>query len=131
MDLPHPRQGTRFQGRPRARREERVMIRPIPWRAKLKAFGAHILISAVVFTIIIVLTVWMWYPPPLYWIDGGLQITLLAALVDIIAGPLLTLIVYRPHKPRLVMNVVVIAAIQVGALAWGVGGPYEQRPVLR
>ena len=106
------------------------MIRPIPWRAKLKAFGVHILISAVVFTIIIVLTVWMWYPPPLYWIDGGLQITLLAALVDIIAGPLLTLIVYRPHKPRLVMNLVVIAAIQFGALAWGVRVLYEQRPVL-
>ena len=85
------------------------MIRSLPWRAKLKAFGAHLLISAVVFTIIIVLAVWMWYPPPLYWIDGGPQITLLAALVDIIAGPLLTLIVYRPHKPRLVMNLVVIA----------------------
>jgi hypothetical protein len=102
----------------------------IPWRPKLKAFGAHLLISALLFTVIVVLTVWLWYPPPFFWIDGGVQITLLAASVDIIAGPLLTLIVYRPHKPGLVMNLAVIAAIQFGALAWGVRVLYEQRPVL-
>lgn len=107
-----------------------MMIRSLPWRAKLKAFGAHLLISAVIFTVIIVLTVWLWYPPPFFWIDGGAQITLLAASIDIIAGPLLTLIVYRPNKPRLVMNLAVIAAVQFGALAWGVRVLYEQRPVL-
>ena len=106
------------------------MIRSLPWRAKLKAFGAHLLISVVVFTVIITLTVWLWYPPPFFWIDGGVQITLLAASIDIIAGPLLTLIVYRPNKPRLMMNLAVIAAIQFGALAWGVRVLYEQRPVL-
>jgi hypothetical protein len=106
------------------------MIGSIPWRAKLKAFGAHFLISVAVFAVIIILTVWLWYPPPFFWIDGGVQITLFAAMIDIIAGPLLTLIVYRPQKPRLVMNLAVIAAIQFGALAWGVRVLYEQRPVL-
>ena len=106
------------------------MTRDIPWRPKLRAFGAHLLVSVVVFGVIIALTVWMWYPPPFFWIDGGVQITLLAALVDIVAGPLLTLIIYRPNKPRLVMNLAVIAAIQFGALAWGVRVLYEQRPVL-
>jgi hypothetical protein len=43
---------------------------------------------------------------------------------------LLTLVVYRPNKPRLAMNLAVIAAIQFGALAWGVRVLYEQRPVL-
>ncbi|HKQ28543.1 MAG TPA: hypothetical protein VJT77_08060 [Burkholderiales bacterium] len=102
----------------------------IPWRAKLKAFGAHIVISIVVFVGIIALTVWLWYPPPFFWIDGGLQITLLAAAIDIVAGPLLTFVVYRPNKPRLTMNLAVIAALQAGALAWGVGTLYSQRPVL-
>lgn len=102
----------------------------IPWRPKLKAFGAHFVISVVVFVAIIALTVWLWYPPPLFWIDGGVQITLLAAAVDIVAGPLLTFVVYRPNKPRLMMNLAVIAALQAGALAWGVGALYSQRPVL-
>jgi hypothetical protein len=102
----------------------------IPWRAKLKAFGAHLLISVVAFAIIIALTVWLLYPPPFFWIDGGLQVTLLAAAIDIIAGPLLTFVVYRPNKPRLAMNLAVIAAVQCAALAWGVGALYRQRPVL-
>lgn len=102
----------------------------IPWRAKLRAFGAHLLVSVAAFVAIIAITVWLWYPPPFFWIDGGLQITLLAAAVDIVAGPLLTLVVYRPGKPRLVMNLAVIAALQAGALAWGVGALYSQRPVL-
>jgi hypothetical protein len=106
------------------------MMRSLPWRAKLKAFGAHLIISVALFTVIIALTVWLWYPPPFFWIDGGAQITLLAAMIDVVAGPLLTLIVYRPHKPRLVMNLAVIAAVQFGALAWGVRVLYEQRPVL-
>ena len=106
------------------------MKAPIPWRAKFKAFGTHLLLSVVVFAAIIALTVWLWYPPPLFWIDGGVQITLLAAGIDIVAGPLLTLVVYRPRKPGLMMNLVVIAAIQAGALAWGVGTLYSQRPVL-
>ena len=106
------------------------MIRDLPWRAKLGAFSAHLLISAVIFALIIALTVRLWYPPPFFWIDGGAQITLLAALIDVVAGPLLTLVVYRPNKPRLVMNLAVIAAIQFGALAWGVRVLYEQRPVL-
>jgi hypothetical protein len=102
----------------------------IPWRPKLKAFGAHVVISVIVFVGIIALTVWLWYPPPFFWIDGGLQITLLAAAVDIVAGPLLTFVVYRPHKRGLTMNLAVIAAVQAGALAWGVGTLYSQRPVL-
>ena len=102
----------------------------IPWRAKFKAFATHLLLSVVVFAAIIALTIWLWYPQPFFWIDGGLQITLLAAAIDIVAGPLLTLVVYRPRKPRLMMNLAVIAAIQAGALAWGVDALYSQRPVL-
>ena len=36
----------------------------VPWRAKLRAFGAHLLISVAAFGAIIALTVWLWYPPP-------------------------------------------------------------------
>lgn len=106
------------------------MIRAIPWRAKLGAFGAHLVLSLVVFVAIIAVTVWLWYPPPFFWIDGGLQVTLLAAAVDLVAGPLLTLVVYRPGKRGLVMNLTVIAALQAAALTWGVQALYSQRPVL-
>ena len=102
----------------------------IPWRAKLKAFGAHLVISVVVFVLIIAATIWLWYPPPFFWIDGGVQITLLAAAIDIVAGPLLTMVVYRPNKRGLAMNLAVIAAMQAGALTWGVHTLHSQRPVV-
>ena len=102
----------------------------IPWRAKLNAFGAHLVISVVLFVAIIAMAIRLWYPPPFFWIDGGVQITLLAAAVDIVAGPLLTMVVYRPNKPGLVMNLAVIAAMQAGALTWGMHALYSQRPVL-
>src|SRR5690606_216508 len=38
-------------------------------------------------------------------------------------------VVYRPGKPRLVMNLAVIAAVQAAALAWGVQALYSQRPL--
>lgn len=106
------------------------MIRALPWRAKLKAFGIHFGLSAAIFAVILAVVVHAWYPPPFFWIDGGLQITALAAAVDVVAGPLLTLVVYRPGKRGLPMNFALIAAIQAGALAWGVGALYAQRPVL-
>lgn len=102
----------------------------IPWLAKLKAFGAHFALSVVAFASIIAFTVNLWYPPPFFWIDGALHVTVLAALVDVVAGPLLTFVVYRPNKPRLVMNLAVIAAIQCAALAWGVQVLYSQRPLV-
>jgi len=106
------------------------LIGEIPWRAKLKAFGTHFLVSVLAFGAIIALTITLWYPPPFFWIDGALHVTVLAAIVDIFAGPLLTFVVYRPKKPRLMMNLAVIAALQCAALAWGVKTMYSQRPLV-
>jgi hypothetical protein len=102
----------------------------IPWRAKFGAFRIHFLISAAVFTLIIALTISRWYPSPFFWIDGALHVTVFAAIIDIIAGPLLTLVVYRPNKRLLAMNLAVIAFVQCAALTWGVQALYLQRPVI-
>ena len=103
---------------------------PTLWHAKLRAGGLHLALSAAVFLGLISLTVALWYPPPFFSIDGGIQIVLIAAGVDIGLGPLLTVVVYRPRRPRLWMNLAVIGAIQVAGLAWGIHTLYAQRPVL-
>lgn len=98
--------------------------------AKLKAFGAHFSISVVVFAGIIAACMTLWYPPPYFWIDGGIQVTRLAAMVDLVLGPLLTLVVYRPGKASLKRDLAVIAFVQVAFLAWGVGVLHRERPLL-
>ena len=103
---------------------------PTLWRAKLRAGGLHLVLSAAVFVAIISLTVELWYPPPFFWIDGGIQIVLIAAGVDIGLGPLLTVVAYRPRRPRLWLNLAAIGLIQAAGLAWGLHTLYSQRPVL-
>ena len=98
--------------------------------AKLKAFAAHATISAVVFAAIIAACMTQWYPPPYFWIDGGIQVTRLAAMVDLVLGPLLTLVVFRPGKASLRRDLAVIGLAQLAFLGWGVHVLYQERPLL-
>jgi hypothetical protein len=97
---------------------------------KLKASGTHLLLSVLVFVGIIWVCIELWYPPPFFWIDGGIQVTQLAALVDLVLGPLLTLVVFRRGKKELVRDLAIIGLVQVGFLVWGVSVLYRERPLL-
>jgi len=48
--------------------------------------------------------------------------------VDLVLGPLLTCIVYKPKKKTLVFDLSVIVLIQLAALVYGVSAIYEERP---
>lgn len=98
--------------------------------AKLKAFAAHFAISVAVFAAIIAACMTQWYPPPYFWIDGGIQVTRLAAMVDLVLGPLLTLVVFRPGKASLRRDLAVIGLAQLAFLGWGVHVLYQERPLL-
>lgn len=96
---------------------------------KIRAAGIHLGLSAVVFAGTVALMMLVWYPPPYFWIDGGWQFVRLAAAVDLVLGPLLTFIVFRPGKPSLRLDLTAIAFVQVLALTWGCTLMYQQRPV--
>jgi hypothetical protein len=96
--------------------------------AKLRAFGAHFALSLAIFAGIIWVCIELWYPPPYFWIDGGWFTVRIAAAVDVIAGPLLTLVVFRPRKRWMAANLAVIAFVQAAFLAWGVVVLERERP---
>lgn len=98
--------------------------------AKLKAFAVHLSISVALFAGIIATCMTLWYPAPYFWIDGGIQVTRIAALVDIILGPLLTLVVFKPGKRSLRRDLAVIGCVQVAFLAWAVAVLNRERPLL-
>jgi hypothetical protein len=98
--------------------------------AKLRAFGAHFALSLAIFVAIIWVCVELWYPAPYFWIDGGWFAVRIAAAVDVIAGPLLTLIIYRPARQWMAANLAVIAFVQAAFLAWGVIVLERERPVI-
>lgn len=97
--------------------------------AKLRAFAIHVAISIAVFAAVIYVVVSLWFPAPYFRIDGGLWMIGLAAAVDLVIGPLLTLLVYRPGRRDNAINFAIIAFLQSAALTWGVHILHSQRPL--
>ncbi|MFK7892019.1 MAG: hypothetical protein AB8B63_14485 [Granulosicoccus sp.] len=93
------------------------------------AFAIHLVSSLLAFSALVAMMMLFWFPGELFFLDGGLEGLKLVAMVDLVLGPALTLVLYKPDKPRLVFDLSVIAAIQLGALAYGFHTMHAQRTV--
>ncbi|MCE3003209.1 MAG: hypothetical protein LW860_11010 [Xanthomonadaceae bacterium] len=94
------------------------------WRAA----GAHFVISAVVAVAVVALLLLVWYPGPLYEAGGGERLTFILVAIDIVVGPILTLLVFRAGKPGMKFDLTVIALLQVAFLAYGLSVISAARP---
>lgn len=94
-----------------------------------KAASIHFLISALVLGSVVGLVVWRWYPPALFTMAKAGPLLGTLAAVDLVLGPLLTLVVYRAGKRGLKLDLTVIALVQVAALAYGLWTLWQSRPV--
>jgi hypothetical protein len=95
-----------------------------------QAFLAHLWISLVIFAAVLYFMIFQWYTSYYFHIDGGYRGSATIFLVNIVLGPGLTLLVFRPGKPGLKFDMIVIFAIQVLALGWGIWWVYSERPAL-
>jgi len=100
-------------------------------RTKLKATAIHLSMSIAVFVYLAYQIYYNWYPEPYFSIDGGWQGIRLVGAVDLVLGPLITFLIFDPRKPRrdILFDLITIATIQIGALAYGIHATYTQRPV--
>lgn len=94
-----------------------------------KAASYHFLISLIVIGTIVSLIFWRWDPPALYQVTGAAHLLVILIGVDLVLGPLLTLIVYKAGKKTLRSDLTVIALVQVAALAFGLHVFWKTRPV--
>ena len=92
-----------------------------------QAFLTHLLVSACVFLVISGLIYFYWYPEFYFFLDGGDQAVATIFFVDVVLGPGLTLLVFKPGKKSLKFDMTVILLLQVSALAWGVNSVYTER----
>jgi len=95
------------------------------WKASL----AHLAISAAIGITVVALMLVVWYPRPYFKAMGGDMLILLLIGVDVVVGPLITLIIFDPRKKGLKFDLGVIAALQLAALAYGCNVMFEARPV--
>lgn len=97
---------------------------------RLKAAGIHLLISALVALIGIGLVFWVWHPNPLQKAVGVTHIFLMMLGIDVVLGPLLTLLVASSkEKKTLKFDLSVIAAVQLAAYLYGMHSIAVSRPV--
>ena len=94
-----------------------------------KASAIHLVLSIIVLAVIAAVLVWRWYPPGLFHMANADKLLLIIAGVDVVMGPLLTLIVYKQGKKTLKFDLTVIALLQVAAMAYGLNTVWQSRPV--
>ena len=95
---------------------------------RFKFFLNHLFISFLIALLVIVLVFFIWYPSPLAIAVGVTYIFLMLLIIDVILGPLLSLLVYKEGKKTLKFDLSVIILIQISALCYGVFSIEQGRP---
>lgn len=98
-------------------------------RHRLRAGLIHLSLSAAIAAAVFLPIYFFWYPDVLYESGGGRDLFLLIVSVDVTLGPLITTLIFVPGKKGLRFDLVVIALLQLSALAYGVHVLFEARPV--
>lgn len=96
--------------------------------SRFGAFLVHLMISVLVVGSFLAITFFIWYPEPYFEADGAYHVVAVLAGVDVVLGPLLTLIVFKSGKPRLKLDLSIIAAIQLAAFLYGASTIFTERP---
>lgn len=96
---------------------------------RFRAGGIHLAISIAVAILVALLVFKVWYPAPLSLASGVHEIFILILVVDVVLGPLITLIIFNPRKKELRRDLVLVAILQISALLYGLHTVYTARPV--
>ena len=96
---------------------------------RYQAFAVHMVISLVIFFILLVCITQYWYPGILFDTGNGWKAIGMIVGIDLVLGPLLTLIVFNHNKSSLKFDLAIIALVQTAALAYGTWTIHQTRPV--
>lgn len=94
-----------------------------------QASGGHFSFSLLLGLVVFALFRFVWYPDALFTLAGADKLLFLVVGIDVVLGPLLTLIVFNAKKKSLIWDLAVIVAVQLGALGYGVWVMAQSRPV--
>jgi hypothetical protein len=98
---------------------------------RFKAFGLHFLGSCSVLTLTLGLLYLGWYRWPGWYLADVLHVIAVMAGVDVVLGPLLTLVIANSKKPRraLLRDISIIVSCQLIALSYGTFTLWQGRPL--
>lgn len=101
------------------------------FRAASRVAGWHLLCSVALALLSAAVVLGLWYPYPYRELSGGRELFLLLIGVDVVCGPLLTLVLFNPRKSRreLWLDLSIVAVLQLAALAYGMWTAWQARPL--
>jgi hypothetical protein len=94
-----------------------------------KAFGIHLSISLVIGIAAFCLLYFVYFPQPYFQAAGAGKLVMILLGVDVILGPLLTLVVFKSGKKTLRFDLASVAILQFAALSYGLHIMWVARPV--
>ncbi len=97
--------------------------------SRYRAFAIHFAISFAIFLALAWFVIYLWYPAFFFETDGGWQGIRIIVAVDLVLGPLLTLVVFKADKPSLKFDLAAIGVVQLLALTGGVYVVHSERPL--
>ncbi|MEY2893433.1 MAG: hypothetical protein RJA98_3341 [Pseudomonadota bacterium] len=100
--------------------------------SRWRAVGWHLCASVLVAGLVAWLVFGVWFPYPYRELSGGRDLFVMIVGIDVVCGPLLTLVLFNPRKSRreLFIDLSLVVAVQLAALAYGTYTMNRARPVL-
>lgn len=93
------------------------------------AFGKHVLFSVGLLLLALGIVFGLWYPPDLLQATSIKNFLLVMLGVDLVLGPVLTFIVYKHERKKLLFDLSVILLVQLLAYGYGLWSMAKSRPV--
>ncbi len=87
--------------------------------SRWKAASIHLSISIAIGLLVLALLFLVWYPQPYFDAAGGQHLILVLLGVDLVLGPMLTLVLFKSGKKGMLFDLWMIAIVQTSALAYG------------
>lgn len=99
--------------------------------SRLRAALLHLVVSILIATAVAFVVYGVWYPGRFAEISGGTGLFRLILLVELILGPVMSLVIYNPKKSmrELLLDYSIVGAVQMGALIYGLYSVSLARPV--
>jgi len=89
---------------------------------------SHLIISVLIFGSFALWVYFIWFGQVFFDIGGAQEPLLMIACVDVVLGPIMTLIIFNPGKKGLKMDLTLIALVQISALSYGAYTIHKGKP---
>jgi hypothetical protein len=101
-------------------------------RLAAKAAFFHLGLSGLIAVGVAAVVLGLWFPYPFRALSGGQHLFWIVIGVDVVCGPLLTGVLFNPLKSRreLMLDLSLVAAVQLAALLYGLHSVSLARPVV-